>query len=150
MPLEVGAVQLTEAPPTPGVAVTLLGADGVPGGGAIGVTGDDGGLAGPVPTAFTAATVKVYAVPLVSPVTVAPVPFTVTCAGGAGGLMATTYPVTGLPPVLAGAVQDSDADWSPALAATAVGAPGTVGVVTGLLRAGGPVPLALKAATAKL
>jgi hypothetical protein len=48
----------------------------------VGVTGADAAEAGEVPTAFVAVTVKVYAVPLVSPVMVAVVaggfPLTVT------------------------------------------------------------------------
>ena len=78
-----GAVQLTLALPTPAVAVTLPGAVGTPGGGAVGVTAEDGALAGPVPTAFTAATVKTYGVPSVSKVTAALVPLTETCAAAA-------------------------------------------------------------------
>ena len=39
-------------------------------GGPLGVSGADGFESGPVPTLFVAATVNVYAVPLVSPVTV--------------------------------------------------------------------------------
>ena len=41
--------------------------------GPTGVTGLDGALVAPVPCEFTAATSKVYGVPLVSPVTVAEV-----------------------------------------------------------------------------
>ena len=44
---------------------------GAPGGGAgCGVTGPDATESAPVPAAFTAATVKVYAVPFVRPATV--------------------------------------------------------------------------------
>jgi hypothetical protein len=58
-PSDEGAVQLRFALAMPGVAVTLPGAVGTLGAAAIGVTGEDGRLLGPVPTAFTAATVKV-------------------------------------------------------------------------------------------
>ena len=40
----------------------------------------------------------------------------------------TVYPVTGLPPSLAGAVKDTDADALPAVAVPITGAPGTVTV----------------------
>ena len=66
-PFEAGAVQLTVACASPAVAMTLVGAPGT----VAGVTAADGADAGPVPTTLAAVTVKVYAVPLVSPVTVA-------------------------------------------------------------------------------
>ena len=50
----------------PGLAVTDVGLPGT----VRGVTGAEGALAGPLPAALAAVTVKVYAVPLVSPVTV--------------------------------------------------------------------------------
>jgi hypothetical protein len=62
-----GAVQLTEAWLLPAVAITADGAPGKP----EGVTAFDGADAGPVPRAFVAVTVKVYAVPLTRPPTVA-------------------------------------------------------------------------------
>lgn len=64
-----GAVQLTRAPPVAGaVAVTPVGAVGaVAGGGAVGVTGLDGGEICPSPPAFDACTVKVYVWPAVRP-----------------------------------------------------------------------------------
>jgi hypothetical protein len=62
-PSEDGGLKLTVACPFPGAAVTSRGAPGAP----VGVTAADGADAGPVPTAFTAATVNVYAVPSVSP-----------------------------------------------------------------------------------
>ena len=70
-PSDAGAVQVTVADPEPPVATTLVGAPGTAG---PGVTELDGADAGPVPIAFVAVTVKVYAVPLVSPVTVVLVP----------------------------------------------------------------------------
>jgi hypothetical protein len=65
LPLAAGAVNVTAAWAFPAVAVPIVGAPGTP----AGVTLFDGADAGPVPTAFVAVTVKVYAVPLVSPVT---------------------------------------------------------------------------------
>ena len=69
-----GATKATEAEALPRVAVGLAGADGT----VLGVTAFDAALAAPVPMAFVAVTVNVYAVPLVRPVTVsgdaAPVP----------------------------------------------------------------------------
>jgi hypothetical protein len=62
-----GAAHVTVACRSPGAAVTLVGAPGGP----VGLTVLDGADAEPVPIAFVAVTVKVYAVPLVSPVTVA-------------------------------------------------------------------------------
>ena len=78
VPVLDGAVQVTVADPLPAVAATPVGAPG----NVAGVTGLDGAEACPVPVALVAATVKVYAVPLVSPVTVVEVaggfPVTVT------------------------------------------------------------------------
>ena len=67
-PLEVGAVHATVACALPVVASTLV---GTPGTVATGVTAADADDAVPVPIAFVAVTVNVYAVPSVSPVTVA-------------------------------------------------------------------------------
>ena len=74
-PLAAGAVQLTVADALPRLAVTPVGASGT----ATGVTAFDDADAGPVPALLVAVTVKVYGVPLVSPVTVAEseVPLTV-------------------------------------------------------------------------
>jgi hypothetical protein len=67
MPVELtGAVKLTVAWPLPAVAVTLVGAAGI----ATGVTLLDGTEAALLPVVLVATTVKVYAVPLVSPLTV--------------------------------------------------------------------------------
>ena len=73
-PFDAGAVKLTLACAFPAVAETLVGTPGT----VAGVTADDAVEAEPVPTLLVAVTVKVYAVPLVNPVTeiglVAPVP----------------------------------------------------------------------------
>ena len=69
LPPFAGADQLTVAAPSP---ATVVGAAGAPGAvaGAVGVTALDAAEDGPVPTALVAATVKVYAVPLLKPLTV--------------------------------------------------------------------------------
>ena len=66
-PVFAGAVKLTVALPLLTVALMPV---GVPGAVAAGVTNDDAVEAVPVPTELVATTVKVYAVPLVRPVTV--------------------------------------------------------------------------------
>jgi hypothetical protein len=66
-PVFVGAVKLTVALPLLPLAEILV---GTPGAVIAGVTADDALDAVPVPTRLVATTVKVYAVPLVSPVTV--------------------------------------------------------------------------------
>ena len=65
-PSDPGAVQLTVADPSPAVAPTPLGAPGTVAG-ATGVTALEAADSGPAPTLLIAATVKVYAVPLVNP-----------------------------------------------------------------------------------
>ncbi len=65
-PSEAGAVKATEADSLPGVAVPMVGAPGAP----TGVTEFEAAEAAPVPTPLVAVTVKVYAVPLVRPLTV--------------------------------------------------------------------------------
>ena len=65
-PVEFVAVKLTVACPLPDVALPIVGAPGAD----AGVTEFDAADAAPVPALFVAVTVKVYAVPLVNPVTV--------------------------------------------------------------------------------
>jgi hypothetical protein len=120
-----GAVHVTVAEPFPAVALTADGAPGVP----AGTTGADAADAGPVPTAFFAATVNVYVNPLERPVIdaeVAPPVLTVVPAEDV-----TVYPVIGLPPLDAGAAHVTTAVPSPAVAATETGAPGALGRTTG-------------------
>src|SRR4051794_18625756 len=73
------------------------------------------------------------------------------CAAWAAAPMygVTTYPVSGVPPVLVGAVQVTVALKSPAAADGLVGAPGALplGVMAFELDDAGPVPMALIAAT---
>ena len=90
--------------------------------------------------------------PLVRPVSVADVPATVALAPA--GLEVTVYEVMALPPSLAGAVQETDDEALPAVALTAVGAPGTVAGATGVTLLEGAeaalLPTALVATTVKV
>ena len=74
---------------------------------------------------MAAVTVNVYAVPFVSPATVAKVANQETTADFPPGDAVTVYPVTADPPSPAGAVQDTTAWASPAVAKTLRGASGT-------------------------
>jgi hypothetical protein len=65
-PSEPGAVHDTDTEPLPAVPDTPVGAPGGP----VGVTAVDGADGTPVPLVLVAVTVKVYAVPLVRPLTV--------------------------------------------------------------------------------
>jgi hypothetical protein len=82
-----GAVQLTIAEALPALAVTPVGAAGALAD--AGVTEFDAAERGPVPTAFVAETLNVYAVPFVSPVTLTLV---------AGGLPLTVVVACGVDP----------------------------------------------------
>ena len=117
-----------------------------------GVTLFDAADAVPVPIAFVAVTVKVYAVPLVRPVTL---------IGDAAppavippGLEVTVKPVIALPPLLPGGVNVTDALETPAVAVPIVGAPGAVGAAVGVAlfdaAEAAPVPMALVAVTVKV
>ena len=123
---------------------------GAPGAIAAGVTADDALEAVPVPTELVAVTVKVYAVPLVRPVTVigdeAPV------AVRPSGEEVTVYPVIADPPVFVGAVKLTVALPLLPLAEILVGVPGTVaaGVTEDDAVEAVPVPIALVATTVKV
>ena len=120
-PLLTGAVQLTTTWALPGVADTPVGAPGT----VLGVTGALADEASEVPATLAAVTVNVYAVPFVSPETVAgPAPTTLAVAPP--GDAVTVYPVITDPPLLTGAIQDTTAWALPAAAVTPVGAPGAV------------------------
>jgi hypothetical protein len=84
--LDTGALQETVAEPFPGVPVTEVGVPGTP----RGVTDPDGAEAVPAPIPLLAVTVKVYAVPFVSPVTVVLV---------SGGVPLTILAVCGVAPM---------------------------------------------------
>jgi len=90
----------------------------------LGVTEFEAADAGLVPIAFVAVTVKVYAVPLVKPVTV--MGLVVPVAVKLPGFDVTVNTVIALPPVLVGAVNDTVASPFPAVAVPIVGASGAV------------------------
>ncbi len=152
LPPLAGATQLTVADPSPATAVGAAGASGAVGG-AVGTTGLEATDGGPSPTALLAVTVNVYAVPLLSPVTVVDVAVGATWTGARSVVPTngvTEYPVIGLPPS-PGAVHDTVAEPTPATAATPVGAPGTDATDEGVTELdaadGGPAPTALLAVT---
>ena len=127
-PLFAGAVHETVAEELFAVALTLVGAPGT----VDGVAAFDAADAVPVPMTLVATTVKAYEEPLVKPVTAHEVvPLVVQMK--LPGEDVTVYPVMGDPPLEAGAVQETT-DWPLAfeVATTLTGAPGTVGMVTGL------------------
>jgi hypothetical protein len=138
---------LTVADAFPGVAVGLAGATGVPT-----VIAAVATELAPVPTAFFAATLNVYAVPFVKAVMTCDtaVPVNVRTGWATAPLNGvTTYPVIAEPPLLAGAVHRTVAAALPGTAAGAVGAPGAAGKVTELEAADAtPEPTALRAVTA--
>jgi hypothetical protein len=105
---------------------------------------------GEVPIALVAVTVNVYAAPLTRPETVAVVaPVVLTVAPP--GEVVTVYPVIRDPPVVAGAIHETRAWVLPAMAVTAVGAPGTVlGVTVALAVDATEDPAALVAVTVNL
>jgi hypothetical protein len=148
-PLDAGADHDTVACPFPGVAVTFEGAPGT----VAGVTAFDAADWVPVPIALVAATLKVYDVPFVSPVTAVVVagglPVTVVTGWAVVPMYGVTvYDVIGLPPLEAGAVHDTVACPAPAVAVTPVGAPGAAAGVTALDAAdAGPVPAEFVAVT---
>ena len=127
-PLLAGGVHDTEASPLPAVAVPIVGAPGAVST-AVGVVEFDAPEAGESPAAFIATTVKVYSVSLVRPVTVAVVAPVVSAVTPPGEEV-TVYFVIAEPPLLVGAVHDTEASPLPAVAVTLVGAPGTVRGVT--------------------
>jgi hypothetical protein len=94
---------------------------------AFGVTELEALDAGPVPAELLAVTVKVYACPLVSPVTTIGEFAPLTGATSAGEVV-TVYPEMDMPPVLVGALKATLACVSPAVAAPMVGAPGATGL----------------------
>ena len=146
-PLLAGAVKLTVALPLLPLAEILV---GTPGAIAAGVTADDALEAVPVPMELVAVTVKVYAVPLVSPVTVigdeAPV------AVRPPGEEVTVYPVIADPPVFTGAVKLTVALPLLPLTEILVGTPGAVvaGVTADDAVEAVPVPTMFVAVTVKV
>ena len=95
-----------------------------------GVTALDRTEAPPAPTALVAVTLNVYVVPLVSPLTVELVVVVVNPVHREhAGDGVRVYLVIGEPPFEAGALKVTVAVPSPALAATPVGTPGTLGTL---------------------
>jgi hypothetical protein len=124
-----GAVHVTVALPSPGLAETPVGVDGAVGRGGedVGVTGFECADGAPWPTELVADTVNVYVVPLDRPPTVACVALDTLIAvfASAPTYGVIVYEAIALPP-LAGAAHMTVALPSPALAATSVGADGVV------------------------
>jgi len=102
------------------------------------------------PTTLLATTVNVYGVPLVNPETTQDVLGAATRHVAPPGDAVTVYDVIGEPPLLVGAVNETTADPSWAVAVTAVGAPGTSTGVTELVVAPTDCPAALIASTVKV
>ena len=100
-PSEAGAVHETNAETSLGIADTPLGTPGT----RSGVTEFDASEGRLVPLEFVAVTVKVYAVPLVRPVTVSEVAVVVAVIPPRDEM--TVYSVMGLPPSEAGAVHET-------------------------------------------
>jgi len=127
------------------VATTDVGALGT----VAGVTTLEATEATELPTALVATTVKVYAVPLVKPITfmdevvpVAVMPL---------GLDVTVQLVIALPPLFVGATKETLAELFIAVATTDVGAPGTVAGITTLeATEATELPTALVATTVKV
>jgi hypothetical protein len=117
--------------------------------GARGVTEFEAELGTLFPLILVATTVKVYGVPLVSPVTVIGLAAPVMVIPP--GVEVTVYPVIADPPLLPGAVNVTVACASPPVAVPIVGAPGTVEGVTELEAALGKLlPFAFVAITVKV
>ena len=127
-PFNAGAAKLTVACPLPAVAVTFVGAPGTVAIDDVGVTLFDGADASPTPCPFVAATVKVYAVPLVRPVTV--IGLAVPVAVLLPDVEVTVYKVIELPPLAAGGLKLTVAREFPAVAVPIVGALGAVAAET--------------------
>ena len=132
-PSEAGAVHETTTRMSPGVADTVAiiklvtNSVGAPGTRA-GVTEFDASEDRLVPLEFVAVTVKVYAVPLVRPVTVSEVAVVVAVIPPRDEM--TVYSVTVLPPSEADAVHETVARRFPGIADTLVGELGTVVATT--------------------
>ncbi len=119
-----------------------------------GVTGLENWESGPVPAAFIAATLNVYAVPFVRPTIVSAVDGVSKICGVCGAFPTygvIMYAVMGDPPSLAGVFHTTVALEFPGDATTLVGAPGTVDGMTGLDGSDSrPTPAPLIAATLKV
>ena len=129
----------------PGVADTLVGAEGT----VAGVTDADGDDAGELPTALVATTVNVYDVPFVKPVTVPVLIFPETSVVNPPGEEVIVYLVIVEPPFDTGAVHVTVAWAFPPVADTPVGAEGTAAGVTED-EPGGELPTKFLATTIKV
>ena len=119
--METGAFHVNTTAASRPTAVTAVGASGA----RIGST-ETGPSAKPIPAAFAAETRKETWTPLARPVTTVEVPASVETSVQAPPPtdFSTRYPVIGVPPFEAGAVQLNEASPSPAIAVIADGAPG--------------------------
>ncbi|MFA6290802.1 MAG: hypothetical protein WC637_03420 [Victivallales bacterium] len=142
-PLDAGGVKFTTACPFPLTAVPIIGASGT----VAGVTAAETADACPDPTAFVALTVKLYAVPFVSPVTVIGLVFPVSVFPPTVDV--TVYDVMATPPLDKGGVKKTVAWVFPLIQVTAVGAPGSDAVGAMMLEGadGSLVPRAFFAIT---
>jgi hypothetical protein len=135
-PLKPG-VQPTTAPPSLGAAVIDVGLDGT----VLGVMLGDAADSAPVPIAFVARTLNVFATPLVNPPTDADraVPFGVVTAATAvpSWYAVTVYDVIGERPSSTGADHETVAPPSVGTAETPVGASGAVAALT-VIEVGNP------------
>src|SRR4029079_17968183 len=125
-PSEAGADHRRFAEALPAVATTSVGGPG--GGAGCGVITGEAVESGPGPAALIAATVHAYPTPLIRPPTMKvvaaePVRTGVCAFEPTYGVI--WYPVIGLPPFEAGAVQESETARSSVFTVTFVGAPGT-------------------------
>jgi len=125
-PVDDGASQVTRADASREVATTEVAAPGA----AAGTTTPDGTDVAPEPTSFTAATVNVYAVPFVRPVTVHDVVAVVHV--NPPGEDVTKYEVISLAPLEAGAFHATRTEESPNVPTTEVGGAGTLATDIGV------------------
>jgi hypothetical protein len=146
-PLLAGAVKATLACALPAVAVPMVGAPGI----VAGVVLFDAADAGPVPSALVAVTVKVYAVPFASPVTVIEVQGAAHVPVNPPGDEVAVYERIAEPPSLAGAEKATLACALPPVAVPTTGAPGAPCGITPFEAAeAAPVPAEFVAVTANV
>ena len=145
-PLDEGAVNVTTAPPSVGIATGVLGAVGT----SRGVT-EFVVAAEEDPTPLAATTLNVYAMPLVRPLTMHDVAGALTVQLPPDGEEVTVYEVTAEPPFNEGGAKETVALPAPATAETFVGA---LGALAGVNPPEGveefPVPAAFVAAAEKV
>jgi hypothetical protein len=148
LPLSAGTPKLTDAEPSPLVAVPIAGAFGTP----AGTTGSDEGDCAPVPTALVAETRHRYVFPLVRPVTVMghAAPDFVAAVPPSGDVHEAAYEMMALP-LSAGAVNVTTIWWFPRLTDGCAGAAGTAaGMTPADAGDGEPAPTSLVAVTVQV